>query len=194
MGLEPDMRSLTFSFPGCSKTILRFPGNPEALVNVPGRKELTELQGWDKNENLQLLNLTYDAMPADYVAMIITELGLVSTWRFVCVPRGSWLLCERGTHSGTAQSCKDCSEDDAGLDLFTQTPERLIFGPLSARRCREKLSFLSKSLYVRASTLPFEKYGCVSNIPLLFSSQIPPTSVPVILREYRKESNALEMI
>jgi hypothetical protein len=54
-----------------------FAGNPEALVEVPGRTELTELQGWDKNENLQLLNLTYDAMPADYVAMIITELGLV---------------------------------------------------------------------------------------------------------------------
>lgn len=52
-------------------------GNPEALVEVPGRTELTELQGWAKNENLQLLNLTYDAMPADYVAMIITELGLV---------------------------------------------------------------------------------------------------------------------
>ncbi|GAQ79038.1 eukaryotic translation initiation factor eIF-2B delta subunit [Klebsormidium nitens] len=52
-------------------------GNPEALVDVPGRKELTELQGWDKNDNLQLLNLTYDAMPADYVAMIITELGLI---------------------------------------------------------------------------------------------------------------------
>lgn len=74
------------------KGSLLLAGNPEALVDVPGRKELTELQGWDKNDNLQLLNLTYDAMPADYVAMIITELGLVSTWRILVLPGGSCAL------------------------------------------------------------------------------------------------------
>lgn len=51
-------------------------GDPDALVKVAGRKE-SALEGWADNEHLQLLNLTYDATPADYVSMIITELGMV---------------------------------------------------------------------------------------------------------------------
>ncbi|CAM6039341.1 unnamed protein product [Sphagnum compactum] len=52
-------------------------GDPDALVKVPGRNDLSALEGWADNEHLQLLNLTYDATPADYVSMIITELGMV---------------------------------------------------------------------------------------------------------------------
>lgn len=52
-------------------------GDPDALVKVPGRKDLSELEGWSQSAHLQLLNLTYDATPADYVSMIITELGMV---------------------------------------------------------------------------------------------------------------------
>jgi translation initiation factor eIF-2B subunit delta len=33
--------------------------------------------GWENQSNLILLNLTYDAMPADFVTMIITEIGMV---------------------------------------------------------------------------------------------------------------------
>jgi len=51
-------------------------GDPDALVKVGGQKDLP-LEGWADNEHLQLLNLTYDVMPADYVSMIITELGMV---------------------------------------------------------------------------------------------------------------------
>eukprot|EP00249_Psilotum_nudum_P016229 c25731_g1_i1 orf=320-2353(-) len=52
-------------------------GDPDALVKVPGRKDLCELEGWADNEHLQLLNLTYDTTPADYISMIITELGML---------------------------------------------------------------------------------------------------------------------
>ncbi|XP_024527590.1 probable translation initiation factor eIF-2B subunit delta [Selaginella moellendorffii] len=52
-------------------------GDPDALVGVAGRKEFRELVGWDGSEHLRLLNLTYDATPADYVSMIITEHGMV---------------------------------------------------------------------------------------------------------------------
>jgi len=51
-------------------------GDPDALVKVAGRND-SALEGWAENDHLQLLNLTYDATPADYVSMIITELGMV---------------------------------------------------------------------------------------------------------------------
>jgi translation initiation factor eIF-2B subunit delta len=35
------------------------------------------LAGWRETKNLQLLNLMYDVTPADYIAMIVTELGIV---------------------------------------------------------------------------------------------------------------------
>eukprot|EP01018_Ginkgo_biloba_P028102 Gb_02875 [translate_table: standard] len=52
-------------------------GDPDALAKVPGRRDLNQLEGWANNEHLQLLNLTYDAMPADYVSMIVTDYGMV---------------------------------------------------------------------------------------------------------------------
>jgi translation initiation factor eIF-2B subunit delta len=35
------------------------------------------LSGWRDQQQLDLLNLKYDAMPADYVTMIVTELGMI---------------------------------------------------------------------------------------------------------------------
>lgn len=52
-------------------------GNPEDLVTVEGRDDKTALRGWDRIDRLQLLNLSYDVMPAEYVTMIITEYGMV---------------------------------------------------------------------------------------------------------------------
>lgn len=34
-------------------------------------------QGWSEAPRLRLLNLKYDVMPAEYVTMIVTELGMV---------------------------------------------------------------------------------------------------------------------
>ena len=42
----------------------------------PGQTSGT-LTGWRDVKNLQLLNLMYDVTPADYIAMIVTELGIV---------------------------------------------------------------------------------------------------------------------
>ncbi|XP_057488200.1 uncharacterized protein LOC130774193 [Actinidia eriantha] len=52
-------------------------GNPDTISKVPGRKEINYLGDWASNENLQLLNLIYDATPSDYVSMIITDYGMV---------------------------------------------------------------------------------------------------------------------
>ncbi|KAG1348202.1 translation initiation factor eIF-2B subunit delta-like [Cocos nucifera] len=51
-------------------------GDPDVISKIPGRKDLNHLDNWADNENLQLLNLTYDATPSDYVSMIITDYGM----------------------------------------------------------------------------------------------------------------------
>nr|XP_043615397.1 translation initiation factor eIF-2B subunit delta-like [Erigeron canadensis] len=52
-------------------------GDPDAISIVNGRKEINFLKDIADNENLQLLNLTYDATPSDYVSMIITDYGAI---------------------------------------------------------------------------------------------------------------------
>ena len=34
-------------------------GDPDALLKIPGKKSLSELEGWTRNTNLKLLNLMY---------------------------------------------------------------------------------------------------------------------------------------
>lgn len=52
-------------------------GDPDTISKVLGRKEINYLDDWANSENLQLLNLIYDATPSDYVSMIITDYGMV---------------------------------------------------------------------------------------------------------------------
>ncbi|KAM0833712.1 hypothetical protein ACQ4PT_064092 [Festuca glaucescens] len=52
-------------------------GDPDVISKVPGRADLDHLKNWTDKENLQLLNLTYDATPSDYVSMIITDYGML---------------------------------------------------------------------------------------------------------------------
>ncbi|WOL19605.1 hypothetical protein Cni_G28407 [Canna indica] len=50
-------------------------GDPDVILKFPGQIDLNHLDNWADNENLQLLNLNYDATPSDYVSMIITDYG-----------------------------------------------------------------------------------------------------------------------
>ncbi|EPS62180.1 hypothetical protein M569_12613, partial [Genlisea aurea] len=52
-------------------------GDPDAISKVRGRNDIAHSEGWTKSENLQLLNLNYDATPSDYVSMIITDFGMI---------------------------------------------------------------------------------------------------------------------
>ncbi|KAJ8775376.1 hypothetical protein K2173_023141 [Erythroxylum novogranatense] len=52
-------------------------GDPDSISKVHGREDINVLDGWANSENLQLLNLKYDATPSDYVSMIITDYGMV---------------------------------------------------------------------------------------------------------------------
>ncbi|CAL9060399.1 uncharacterized protein LOC135678097 [Musa acuminata AAA Group] len=52
-------------------------GDPDVISKVPGRKDLNHLDNRADIENLQLLNLTYDATPSDFVSMIITDYGML---------------------------------------------------------------------------------------------------------------------
>ncbi|TYH04923.1 hypothetical protein ES288_A08G044700v1 [Gossypium darwinii] len=52
-------------------------GNPDAISKVQGREEINYLDGFVNQENLQLLNLIYDATPSDYVSMVITDYGMI---------------------------------------------------------------------------------------------------------------------
>ncbi|KAF3969141.1 hypothetical protein CMV_007032 [Castanea mollissima] len=52
-------------------------GDPDAIAKVPGRTDVNYLNNWANKENLQLLNLMYDATPADYISMIVTDYGMI---------------------------------------------------------------------------------------------------------------------
>uniref|UniRef100_A0A5B6YW72 Translation initiation factor eIF2B subunit delta n=1 Tax=Davidia involucrata TaxID=16924 RepID=A0A5B6YW72_DAVIN len=52
-------------------------GDPDAISKVSGRVDINYLDNWANKENLQLLNLLYDATPSDYISMIITDYGMV---------------------------------------------------------------------------------------------------------------------
>ncbi|CAL1354679.1 unnamed protein product [Linum trigynum] len=52
-------------------------GDPDAIGKVPGRMDVNYLDDVSNSVNLQLLNLMYDATPADYVSMIVTDYGMI---------------------------------------------------------------------------------------------------------------------
>ncbi|XP_061367033.1 uncharacterized protein LOC133310153 isoform X2 [Gastrolobium bilobum] len=52
-------------------------GDPDVISKVPGREDVSHLDTWANTENLQLLNLIYDATPSDYVSIIVTDYGMV---------------------------------------------------------------------------------------------------------------------
>ncbi|KFM22530.1 Translation initiation factor eIF-2B subunit delta, partial [Auxenochlorella protothecoides] len=51
-------------------------GDPDLLVEMPGG-EKAWLEGWREQEGLGLLSLMYDTMPAQFVSMVITEVGAI---------------------------------------------------------------------------------------------------------------------
>ncbi|KAI8528719.1 hypothetical protein RHMOL_Rhmol12G0169200 [Rhododendron molle] len=64
-------------------------GNPDIISKVPGRMHVNHLDNWTNKENLQLLNLLYDATPSDYISMIITDYGMsYLIGEAACVPGG----------------------------------------------------------------------------------------------------------
>eukprot|EP00256_Glycine_max_P013599 XP_003527132.1 translation initiation factor eIF-2B subunit delta isoform X1 [Glycine max] len=52
-------------------------GDPDAVAVVPGRMDVNYLDNWTNQDNLQLLNLFYDATPSDYVSAIVTDHGMI---------------------------------------------------------------------------------------------------------------------
>ncbi|KAK0588205.1 hypothetical protein LWI29_035914 [Acer saccharum] len=52
-------------------------GDPEAIAKVPGRTDVNYLEDRANKENLQLLNLMYDATPSEYISMIVTDYGMI---------------------------------------------------------------------------------------------------------------------
>ncbi|KAM0943627.1 putative nagB/RpiA transferase, initiation factor 2B-like protein [Dioscorea sansibarensis] len=47
------------------------------ISKAPGRKGLNHFDDWTDEENLQPLNLVYEATPLDNISLIITEYGLL---------------------------------------------------------------------------------------------------------------------
>ncbi|KAL2928229.1 Translation initiation factor eIF-2B subunit delta [Bienertia sinuspersici] len=52
-------------------------GASDAILKVPGRREINYLNDLASDQNLQLLNLMYDTTPSDYISMIITDYGMI---------------------------------------------------------------------------------------------------------------------
>ncbi|GAB4815322.1 hypothetical protein N2152v2_002368 [Parachlorella kessleri] len=52
-------------------------GDPEAVAQLPDWVGPSPLASWRDTERLGLLNLKYDAMPADFVSVVVTEAGLI---------------------------------------------------------------------------------------------------------------------
>jgi translation initiation factor eIF-2B subunit delta len=62
----------------CSKTA----GDPDALLksedDTPHKETNEILKTWKDIPSLKLLNLMYDLTPCEFIAMVITEVGMVS--------------------------------------------------------------------------------------------------------------------
>ncbi|CAD7694769.1 unnamed protein product [Ostreobium quekettii] len=54
-------------------------GDPNMISTVETQPHIDGLKGWQDKEKLSLLNLKYDLMPAEYVNLIVTELGMIPT-------------------------------------------------------------------------------------------------------------------
>ncbi|KAL4036116.1 hypothetical protein IC575_004840 [Cucumis melo] len=52
-------------------------GDPDTISKVPERKDINYLDDLAAKEQLQLLNLMYDATPSDYISMIVTDYGMI---------------------------------------------------------------------------------------------------------------------
>eukprot|EP00949_MAST-11_sp_MAST-11-sp1_P005217 g5217.t1 len=54
-------------------------GDPEAIANVNGSKKEGDaiLKKWETQDNLRILNLSYDVTPQKFITVIITELGMI---------------------------------------------------------------------------------------------------------------------
>lgn len=52
-------------------------GDPDVISKVPNRKDVNYLDNWMNKENMQLLNLLYDATPSDYISLIVTDYGMI---------------------------------------------------------------------------------------------------------------------
>ncbi|OMO83091.1 Initiation factor 2B-related protein [Corchorus olitorius] len=54
-------------------------GDPDAIGKVPGRADINYLDNLTEKqkENLDLLNLKYDATPSDYISVIVTDYGMI---------------------------------------------------------------------------------------------------------------------
>lgn len=50
---------------------------PDIISKAPGRKGLNHFDDWTDEENLQPLNLVYEATPYYNISLIITEYGLL---------------------------------------------------------------------------------------------------------------------
>ncbi|KAA3455797.1 translation initiation factor eIF-2B subunit delta-like isoform X1 [Gossypium australe] len=60
--------------------------DPDAISKVPGRVDVNYLDNLtDKQkENLELLNLKYDATPSDYISVIVTDYGMILIHYIAC--------------------------------------------------------------------------------------------------------------
>lgn len=54
-------------------------GDPRMIATVDMQPQVDCLKGWETDDKLHLLNLKYDLMPAEYVSLIVTELGMIPT-------------------------------------------------------------------------------------------------------------------
>jgi len=55
-------------------------GDPDALLNTDDDRHsqaLEDLKNWKDVPSLKLLNLMYDLTPSEFIAMVITEVGMV---------------------------------------------------------------------------------------------------------------------
>jgi hypothetical protein len=46
-------------------------------LQVQDRPDVAPLQGWEQEDKVHLLNLAYDLTPADFVTVVVTEMGAV---------------------------------------------------------------------------------------------------------------------
>lgn len=67
-----------------------FIGDPDATSKVPGKTDVSYIDNSANRDDLQHLNLMYDATPSDYISAIITDYGMIPPTSVPVILRKYW--------------------------------------------------------------------------------------------------------
>ncbi|KAL2340619.1 hypothetical protein Fmac_008559 [Flemingia macrophylla] len=115
-------------------------GDPGAVAVVPGRKDFNYLENWTSQNNLQLLNLFYDATPSDYVSAVVTDQGIIP-------PSSVRVIVREAEESSKTYDERSSKEDTTLADAEEKVGDELsIQGPMTRPRKKAMKDFIKEQV------------------------------------------------